>query len=556
MVHRLPGLAPALAAADRADQQEEQQHGGGAGQDPLGAVGNAFHLAQPFGFGLVRGQRLGGGSRRGDQRRLGGHRRGLRVGDDDGVAGEGQGLVQLVPADRVELVGAGHADVHVADEGGAFAGGNALEAVQFRIDGPHGDILHFHVAVVVDGNLEPDSAGNLVNGGAVGLRVQGQDDLLGRVHGDDLHPPGGGFNALAGGFVRLDGELEFLGLGDGQVFFQGDGFTCLDGFAAEHSAQRGVGHGNAGEVKVAGVFQGQGQFDGIARGAAFLVRLQGGGQVDLTVFDGFASHLGGEGFAAGLVGDGGGAGQVLGAHDRGEGIGPGLTGRDGIDRAGFGGNGGVLLDVHGGDVHRSGVGDFIDHADFLAFLGRGGRNRPVDADLGIGAGEGDLLGEALTLLFQLRLAVVVLPAYIDIVGDLEGDLAGVQLVLGNLPLAAPALAGADGQGGRAKFLDLLAAGVIQRNRTGHIAVADIGDGDGNGDRFRPGEFIFAQLHGDLDRILRERGGRAQQNKRDPQRQYKEQAFPVHIVIGARGSFLLPPPEKTAGCVIRMDTGHL
>ena len=145
------------------------------------------------------------------------------------------------------------------------------------------------------------------------------------------------------------------------------------------------------------------------------------------------------------------------------------------------------------------------------------------------------------------LRTFIIGAFIIGIGDLERDLSGVQLVLGHFPVAGPAFASADGKGGRAEFFDLLAARIIQLDRRGHISISDIGYGDGNGDRLRSGKFIFAQFHGDLDRILRKRSGYAQQNQGDPQCQCKEQAFPVHMVSepGAPSSF---PPTAAAGRV--------
>ena len=106
-------------------------------------------------------------------------------------------------------------------------------------------------------------------------------------------------------------EVVVLCRGDGQFLFQGDRLAGLHGLVPEHGAQGRIGHGHVGQVKLAGVLQGQRQFDSVAGSAALLVRLQRGGQINLAVFDGVALHLLGEGLSAGLVGDGGVAGQIL-----------------------------------------------------------------------------------------------------------------------------------------------------------------------------------------------------------------------------------------------------
>ena len=258
-----------------------------------------------------------------------------------------------------------------------------------------------------------------------------------------------------------------------------------------------------------------------------------------------------------LVGDGGGAGQVLVAHHGREGILPRFAGGNLVDRAGFGGDAAVFLDVDRGDLHGAGVRDFVGHADLLPFLGSRGRDGPVDGNLrfGLHAGIDDLLGEVLGLVDQFRLSAVRILAVNGIL-DLEGDLSRLQLLLGNGPLTGPVLAGADGKRGRAEGFDLFSAWIIQRHRTGHISIPDIGHGDGHLDRLRFGKLVGAQLHGDLQRVIRECRGHAQQNQRDPQRQDKEQAFPVHMVSEPGGSFLPSSAGNPADTSVWMDTGYL
>ena len=390
---------------------------------------------------------------------------------------------------------------------------------------------------------EPDRSRQLVYLVPVGGCLEVQDDLLCRVGGDHADPAGRRFHFLARAVLALDRELDVLRLGDRQFLFQGQGLAGRHLFIAEHGSQRGVRRRHVREVRGAAVLQFQGQLHRVPGRAALLVRRQRGGKLDLAVLDRRAVHLRGEGFPAGLVGDRGVAGQVLRAHHGRKGIFSRFSRGDRIDRSALGGDGGVFLDCHAGYVHRAYVGDLVGHADFLPLLGSLRHDGALDLELRIGAGVLDLLGEVLGLVDQRVLPVLVHLVAVNGVLDLEGDLARFQLLLGHGPLAGPVLARADGQRGRAELFDLLAAGIVQRHRAGHINVADVGHRDGHRDRLRRTELVGAQLHGNLHRVIRERCGSAQQYQRDPQHQGKQQAFSDHIVSEPVGSFLLPPPES-------------
>ena len=219
-----------------------------------------------------------------------------------------------------------------------------------------------------------------------------------------------------------------------------------------------------------------------------------------------------------LIGDGGLTGQILGAHLHGEGVGTAFARLDGRNGAGGLGNAAVFLDGHVGDVHLTGVHHVVNHADLLSLGGDGRGDGAVDFHLhfpsgGAAGGRGGVasggiagggvafggvgngLGEILGLIEQL--AVVV----IDGILDLEGDLSGLQLLLRHLPRAAPRLTASHGQGRAAKLLNLIAVGIIQRHRAGHVALARVGHGDGDRDGLRFGELGLAQAHGDLQRVV-------------------------------------------------------
>ena len=183
MVHGLLGFAPALTAANRTDQQQDQQDTGNRREDPLGSVSQRFRLAQPFGFGLVGRQRLFRGLGRRHLRRLGRRRRLLHIIDDNIVAVEGQHLVQLVLAGSNKPEGAGshfvsQVGIHIPDKGSALSGGNAGKAVERDVSGLDGDVLHFHGAVIMYGHGETDGAGTLVDHVAVSLSFHPQGNQL------------------------------------------------------------------------------------------------------------------------------------------------------------------------------------------------------------------------------------------------------------------------------------------------------------------------------------------------------------------------------------------
>ena len=188
----------------------------------------------------------------------------------------------------------------------------------------------------------------------------------------------------------------------------------------------------------------------------------------------------------------------------------------------------MLLHGNGGHVHPAHVGDLVGHRDLLILLGCGGLDIPGHFQLRVSAGIGDPLGEVLGLVDQLPVLVV------DGVFDLEGDPSGLELRLGHLPLALPALRRSDAEGGIAKFFHLFPAGIVQRDRTRHVAFAHIGHGDGDRDFLRFGKLVGLQAHGHLERILRQGRAGAEQREAKPQYQRKKQLLSFHVPTGPFG----------------------
>ena len=491
MVHGLLGFAPALAAADSSDQQQHQENTGNRRENPLGSVGQRFSLAQPFRFGLIGGQRFFFGLGRRHLRRGRRCRGLLHVVDHYVITFKLQHLLQLILAGSGKPEGTGghigsQVGIHVPDKGSALSGGNAVKTVEGDITGLHGDVLNLHGAVIMNGNGEANCAGALVDHVTVRSCFHPQGDHLCRIHGGNLNAAGCRFNTLAGAFIRRYGELQFLGFSNSQVLLQHEFLAGFHFLAFEHNAQGRILYGNVGKVQRAGVLQRQGQLDGITGRSALLVRLQRSAEFHFPVFDRGAFNLLGVAFSAGLEGDGCRAGNVLRAHGGGEGIAFRRAHSNGSDGSGLSGNSSVLLDVHGGNFHVTGVGYFIGNADFLSLLGRGGGNRPLDGNLRIGTEIRHVFGEIQLMSLQRGFSVIADRAVIGGVPDREGHLAGIQLLLGHIPVAGPALAFPDGKRRGAEVLDLAAVRIVQRNRGGQIPVPDISYRDGNSDCFRSG----------------------------------------------------------------------
>ena len=491
MIHGLLRFAPALAAADRADQQQNQQDSGNSRENPFCSVCDRLRLVQPFRFRLIRRHRLAGGLRRRYQRRLFRYRGLLHIVDDNVIALKLQRLIQLVPAGGDKPEGSGlhlirQVGVNIPDKGGTLAHGNAVKGVKGDIAGPDGDVLHLHGAVVMNRNKEADLSGTLVNRIPVSGSFHPQRNHLRRVHSGDLEPAGGRFHALAGALVRLHGKLEILGFCNSNVLFKVFRLAGLHFQAFEHGAQHGIRYGDIGKVQGAGILQRQRQLDRISGRSALFVRLQRRVQLHFTVLDRGGIHFLGVALAAGLVGNGSRAGDVLFPHRGGEGVAFRSTHRNGINGAGLCGNSGVFLDVHGIDFHIAGVGHFVGDADFLVLLGRGRYNDPVDGDLRILAEVRDILGVVHLMGLQRRLSVLPDGAVIGGILDGERDLPVVQFFLGNSPVTGPALALSDGKRRGAEIFNLAAIRIIQGYRSRHVSVSHIGDRNGDSDCLRPG----------------------------------------------------------------------
>ena len=527
MILGLAGGHARLDPADHAHGQQDQAHRRQAHEHPVQGVQHPLHAAHVGGQTIGGGHILIHGHGRGDDGGLGGLGGGLGVADLNDVALEGFRLGQLVLHRRVEAVLARHGYAHVPGEVTGFPRQDGGEGIQLHPGGGHGHVLDLHGAVVGDLHHKLHRAGQGIHRGAVGLGLHGEGDLLGGIQGLDGQAVRGGFHGGAGGVRAGDGELVVRRLVNDDFLLLGHGLSGRDGQAGEHLAQHRVGDGDVRVIHIAGVLQRQRQLDGLAGGAALLVRGQGGGELHLAVLDGGLFLLLGEGLAPRLVGDGGGAGEVLLLHGGGEGIAGLLARGDGGDGTLGGGDAAVLLDGHVGHVHVAGVHHVIGNGNLLTLPGGGGSDDAVDLHRGHRAGVVQLPVEVDGLVDHLARVVD------QGVLQLEGQLPGLQLALGDLPGAAPGLRGAHGQGGGAELLHLLAVGVIQRHRTGHIRFTAVGHLNGDGDLLGLGKGGLAQLHGDLQVILRSPGGHKQaQGQRQHHRQAKDQPFFHHDRVQA------------------------
>ena len=536
VILRLGGLNIGLDAAHHAHQQQGQGNTGQGQEDIVGGVQGALHRVHISGQTGIGGHLLVHGLGRRDDGGLSGLGGGQLVSDADDVALEGLVFAQLVLHPGVEPVLAGHGYMHITGEFAGLASQDGREVVQVHAGGIHVHVGHIHGAGIGDLHVELHHAGQGINHFAVGGGFHIQHDDLAGVHGGDGHALGGGFGSGAAGILALDGELIISRLGDGELLFQGHGLAGGHRLAGEDFAQHGIGDRHVLVVHIAGVFQGQGQLDGIADGTALLVGGQAGGKLHLAILDGGGGLLVGQGLAAGLVGDGGLAGQILAAHGGGEGIAGLFACGNGLDLAVLGGNGLVLLDHHVGDLYIAGVDHIIGHGHLLPLAGGGGGDDAVDLHVGHRAGVLDLVADVGGLVDQFACIVI------HRVLQLEGDLTVLQLAFGNLPGARPGLGGTGSQGGGAELLNDLAIGIIKGHRAGAVRVADVGHLEGNGDVLGLGKLGIAQLDEDIQAVLLHGAsisdaGKAQQHRHQNDQAYDQALF--HCIVG-RNSTARPP----------------
>ena len=544
MIHGFVAVSPAVSPADRTDQQQQCQHARKPRENPARNACDALHLIQPFRLAQIGGHLFRRRLRRRHQRRFRRHRGRRSIGNRNPVALKDQGLLQLVYSAGGELEGTRHADVHIPAHGARLARGDAVEGIYGCIHRPDPDVLHIHSALVMYPDRELHRARNPVHLFAVRFRFHAEHNLLGRIGCDDAHAAGRRFHRFPGFIHARHRELQILAFSDGDFLFQRHRFALGYRHAGKNFPQRRVRHLHIREIHRSGVLQRKRQLDRIPRSAALLVSLQRCPQLDFAVLDRCGFHPAGVGFPAGFVGHRSRAGQIPAPHRRGKSMFLRFSRGDRGNGHACAADSGVFFDADARHIHCAGIGDFIGNADLLILLRCQGRNRPVDAQLRLAAGIDNPLGEVLFL--QGKLIIVI----IDHIFDFERDLPGIQLILRHGPRAAPGFRYALAQDRRAEFFHLLAAGIVQRHLVLHIRVAHVGHADGNADGFGRAELVVAQLHGNLQRIIRRQGGRNrhQQRRQDNQGRRQEYAFLAHVTSEPSG--LLPP---SAAGKIQPDT---